>query len=129
MVSKLMWYGNNITHSYYETPFKTSIKHVLCICSNPGILRIADFQAVQDAVWPARSKYYNLGIALGVSADDLDATEKSQSYRVDECFGDMLKKCLRRDEGLSQRKLARALANETVGYGNLGKKILEMTFL
>ena len=91
---------------------------------------MADFSAVLNAVWPARSRYYNLGIALRVSADDLDGIEKSNLYKVDECFREMLKICLRRDEGLSQQKLANALAkfNETVGYGNLGRDILAKTF-
>ena len=102
--------------------------YILCTCFHPEILRMADFPAVQNAVWPARCKYYNLGIALKVSADDLDAIEKSNSYKVDECFREMLKKCLKCDDGLSQRALADALANESVGYGNLAEEILALTF-
>ena len=83
---------------------------------------------VLKAVWPARSKYYNLGIALRVSADDLDATERSSAYKVDECFTEMLKICLRRSEGLSQRRLADALESHPVGYGNLGEKVRSVKF-
>ena len=96
--------------------------------SYPEILRMTEFAAVQNAVWPARSQYYNLGIALKVSADDLDAIEKSSSYKVDGCFAEMLKNCLKREEGLSQRALADALASQPVGYGNLGAVIRAMRF-
>ena len=88
-----------------------------------GILKIENLVDVQNAVWPARSKYYNIGIALGVPAGDLDAFEKSNAHRVDECFMDVLKHCLRRNEGLSQQKLANALASDPVGFGNLADEI------
>ena len=91
--------------------------------SSSGILRIDNLRDVQDAVWPARSKYYNIGIELGVPDGDLDAFEKSNSYRVDGCFMDVLKHLLRRSEGLSQKKLADALASPPVGFGNLADNI------
>lgn len=74
-------------------------------------------------MWPARSKYYNIGVALGVPAGDLDAFERSNAYRVDECFMDVLKHCLRQSEGLSQQKLADALASNSVGFGNLADEV------
>ena len=74
-------------------------------------------------MWPARSKYYNIGIELGVPDGDLDAFEKSNSYRVDGCFMDVLKHLLRRSEGLSQQKLADALASPSVSFGNLANSI------
>ena len=100
--------------------------NILCLSSE--ILRIENLLEVQNAVWPARAKYYCFGVALGVSPDDLDAFEKSNAYRVDECFMEVLKYCLRQKEGLSQQKLADALASNPVGLGNLADEIRCMRF-
>ena len=92
------------------------------------IFRIDDLLKVQNAVWEARSKYYSLGLALGVSAGDLDAIEKSCVCKVDDCFVEMLKVCLRSGSGLSQQALADALALPTVGFRHLGDQIRARTF-
>ena len=99
------------------------------ICeSYAEIFRIGDLVTVQNAVWEARSKYYSLGLALGVQAGDLDAIEKSCMCKVDDCFVDMLKACLRSESGLSQEALAKALALPTVGFKHLGDQIRSRTF-
>ena len=105
-----------------------SVSNHFFICLSSGILRIENLADVQTAVWPARTKYYCIGVALGVPTDDLDAFEKSNAYRVDECFMEVLKHCLRRGEGLSQQKLADALASNPVAFGNLADEIRCMRF-
>ena len=92
-----------------------------------GILRIEKLCDVQAAVWDARSEYYNIGIALGVPAGDLDAFKRNGA-RDDDCFVDVLKHCLRQPEGLSQKKLADALASKPVAFGGLAEEIRNKKF-
>ena len=115
----------NVVHiAYYYNKFNIYLGPF----THTGMLTMDNFAAVLSAVWPARSQYYNLGLALQVSANDLDAIQKSNAYRVDECFTDMLKLILRGTEGLSQDALADALGSNTVGFGSLACDIRSMTF-
>ena len=93
-----------------------------------GIFTIDDLGQLQAAVWSARSQYYSLGTALGVSAGDLDAIEKSGFGQIDRCFTEMLKVCLKRERGLSQQELADALGSPAVGFGRLAQEIRSKTF-
>ena len=72
--------------------------------------------------------YNNIGLALRVPAGDLEAIEKSNAYKVDRCFQEMLKVCLSREGGLSQRALADALCSPTVARADVGRKIRSQTF-
>ena len=80
-------------------------------------------QQVLDLSWEARTKYYNIGLALDLPSDVLDTIEKSNSYKVEAIFTEMIKECLRR--GLvTQMKLAEALRSRQVGFENLSDDIL-----
>ena len=84
-------------------------------------------QQVLDLVWEARTKYYNIGLALELPSDALDTIEKSNSYRVEAIFTEIIKECLRR--GLvTQTKLAEAVSSSQVSFAYLSSDILAKKF-
>ena len=91
-------------------------------------LTMDHFQQVLNVAWPARTEYSNISIELGLAADFTDAIEKSHSYRVDKCFTEMIKACLRQGL-LTPEKLANALSANSVGFGYLSEEILAMKFI
>ena len=100
---------------------------MICTIGHVDRLMMDHFQQVRTVAWPARTKYSSLGIELGLAADTIDAIEKSNSYRVDESFTEIIKACLR--EGiLTQKKLADALSTNPVGFGYLSKEVLAVKF-
>ena len=96
-----------------------------------GCLDINDLCAVQVAVWGARSKWYDIGVALRVSPDTLDVIDKDKRGACDDCFREMLKEWLRRPEPHpTWTELAQALKSPVIGYGHLANelppKVLEL---
>ena len=78
-------------------------------------------------MWPARTKSSGIGLALGLAPDAFDAIERSNSYRVDDVFIEMMEKCLR--QGLvTQEKLADAVGSKQVSFGYLSEEILAIKF-
>ncbi len=86
-------------------------------------LTVDDLAAVQSKAWSARHKWYNIGLQLGLKADDLDCIQMSDRDSAN-CFTEMLKQWLR--QGSIEKtwdKLIKALQSETVNYGTLAKSI------
>lgn len=90
------------------------------------MLTMAHFKQVRDAIWDARVKYQNIGIELGLSPDDVDAIVEDEGGKVEKCFVEVLKRCLK--DGISQKKIADALQSTPVGYGYLGREFLDKKF-
>ena len=85
-----------------------------------GLLNICDLPKVQDAVWDARAKWYNIGLRLGLSADTLDAIAKAHQRQPEECFTDAMKEWLRSDDPWpTWEALGDALSSPVVGYAHL----------
>ena len=92
--------------------------------NNAGYLTINELDSVLKKVWEARNKWQNIGLALGVSQDDLDAIRVSNSDDADKCFAQVLAKWLRScSRSKSWRVLADALRSPTVGYQCLANNI------
>ena len=84
-------------------------------------LTIDDLVVVQLKVWSARHKWYNIGLQLGLKADDLDCIQMSD---LGSCFTEMLKQWLRHKSiEKTWDKLIKALQSETVNYGDLANSI------
>ena len=87
-------------------------------------MNIHDLPKVQDAVWAARAKWYNIGLRLGMSADILDATAKACLHQPEECFTDTIKEWLRNDDPQpTWQALGDALRSPVVGYAHLAENL------
>ena len=77
-----------------------------------------------ESVWEARSKWYYLGLKLGISAGTLDAISTSANQNTDACFTDMIKDWLKNGEPRpTWATLAKALKSPMVGYSQLAEKL------
>ena len=82
---------------------------------------------VLGLVWDARTQYYNIGLALDLPPDDIDAIVSGNSYKPNPIFMEMIKECLRR--GLvTQEKLAKAVSSPQVCFTYLSDCILAEKF-
>ena len=78
-------------------------------------------------MWEARTKYYGVGLELGLPSDAIDAIEKSNHHKVEPIYTEMIKECLK--QGLvTQKKLAEAVSSQLVDYKRLSDGILAKKF-
>ena len=93
-------------------------------CTGFEVLTITDLAKVQNETWEARTRWYNLGLQLGVPVDTLDAIQYNHPTNCDQCFTDMIKEWLRAfDLQQTWEALAKALESPQVGQSNLAKQI------
>ncbi len=89
---------------------------------------IFDLETILEVLYPARLKWYNLGIKLGLDNTTLDCIKTKERDDCDACLKSMLQKVL--DETtLTQAKIVHALESPLVQYRSLTNKIKRMTFL
>ena len=74
------------------------------------------------AAWEARVEWYNIGLGLRISPDDLDTIQKDHRD-TKPCYMEMLKVWLRTKPHPSWSKLAEALKSPLVGYEDLADKL------
>ena len=76
-----------------------------------------DFRLVLAMTWDARSKWCNLGLALGVSAETLDIIRQNCEGDAEKCFVDMISRWIKSDDvgDKSFKAISRALALTSVG--------------
>lgn len=99
-----------------------------CIILGDHQLSVGDLQKVQKCIWDARSKWYNIGLELGIDAGTLDAIAEDSTQNPDRCFRAMLTKWLRQDSPkLTWTALAVALRSSSVGHGKLAEQALQAT--
>ena len=78
----------------------------------------------QNFTWDARSKWYNVGLALGISADTLDAIRRNHQGICEDCYTTVLREWLREEPTLSS--LAEALRSPSVNMGHLAEQLTLM---
>ena len=79
---------------------------------------------VLEALYPASTKWYNLGLRLGLQVSVLDAINARCNKDPGECLREMLKEWLRRGLPLpTWEGLAEALTSTAVGESALGRTI------
>ena len=87
-------------------------------------LHIEDLYVVQNTVWDARARWYNVGLGLHISAYKLDAIKETHKNSTDPCFTDMLAHWLKTSHPKpSLNALAKALESPSVEYGELAERI------
>ena len=89
----------------------------------PGKLTIDNLGDVLEAVWEARSEWYNIGLKLGISAGTLDSIEAT-NQNPGRCLTAMIKDWLRSGRPKSSwAAVARALKSPMVGYAQLAEQL------
>ena len=89
-----------------------------------GTLDISNLSDVLEAVWEARSKWYNIGLKLGTSAGTLDSIKTGSKENPDECVTAMIKDWLNNGNPRpTWAAVARALKSPMVGYGHLAEQL------
>ena len=85
-----------------------------------SILTIDDLASVQVALWEGRTRWYNLGLELGIPPRTLDAIRRIKYHVTDDCLRETLIAWLTSSElRPSWSSLARALKTASVGLGEL----------
>ena len=88
-----------------------------------GELSIDDLGDVLEAVWEARSQWYNIGLKLGISVGTLDSIELS-NQNPGRCLTAMIKDWLKNGKPKpSWAQLAKALKSRMVGYAQLAEEL------
>ena len=88
------------------------------------VLSINDLGAVLEAVWEARSRWYNMGLKLGTSPGTLDAIKLEAKESPDNCITAMIKDWLNNGKPRpTWAAVAKALRSPMVGYGHLAEQL------
>ena len=85
-------------------------------------LKEEDLSDVQDELWEARIKWYDIGLRLRIPASDLDVIE-NDGGDTGARFRNMLLKWLRQGKNCTWEALIKALSSPSVGYTTLANSI------
>ena len=88
------------------------------------MLSSGELNTVLNLTWDARSKWYNIGLGLGISVGTLDAVKKDHREYCDECYTEVLKRWLRNDLSPTWRALADALRAPSVNMSHIAEQLL-----
>ena len=78
-----------------------------------------------ESVWEARTKWYNIGLKLGIAPGTLDSIKLAEKQNPDECITTMINRWLRDDKFEPTWKLIdEALRSPMVGYGKLADQFM-----
>lgn len=87
-----------------------------------ALLGINDLAAVQDAIHTCRSKWYNLGLQLGVDEGTLRSFEKDYRHSDDQ-LREVITTWLKTSKNPTWGALADALNKHVIGEANLAREI------
>lgn len=94
----------------------------MCICT--GILTMNDLVLIVDELWSARSRWYNIGLVLGVSVDSLEGISHTNRGHTDICLLECIKYWLRQPyPRATWSAIIEALRSPAVGCGELAGRI------
>ena len=89
----------------------------------PDLLTIGDLNTVTNSTWDARSKWCEVGLALGILATTLDAIRVNKQS-CEDCYTEMLKQWLEGDYPMQTwNGLASALKSPSVGMDALANQL------
>ena len=75
-------------------------------------------------MWPARTKWYFIGVRFNIQASQLDVIERNDSD-IDSQFRNMIKKWLDIGEGCTWRAVYDALRDSTVNHNATAEELKE----
>ena len=84
---------------------------------------IRDLSEIYIKCWEARNKWFNIGLTLSLTKDDLDAIKRTHRDNVEQCFIEMLDLWLKTSSSPTLAKLIQALKQRTVGLQHLAEKL------
>ena len=83
-----------------------------------------DFDVVVNAIWEARAKWQNIGLALGIPYSDIEVVKKDSPGDAEECFRSVIRLWLtREDPRPTWAALVEVLKSPMVQYGFLAARI------
>ena len=89
-----------------------------------GELSIDDLCGTLKTMWEARSKWYFIGLELGISPGTLKAIKKNNNQDPDDCLTAMLEYWLSNGKPKPLwATVAKALKSPMVGYAELAEKL------
>ncbi len=81
------------------------------------------YEIAHELLWPARSEWYNFGIALGVDKNTLKSIQKTHRSNCDDCFNAMLKSCSETNRSLTWSGVCEALKKPSVARNDVAESI------
>lgn len=86
-----------------------------------------DLASIQTALWEGRSKWYDIGLQLGLTPGTLDAIQRTNHHVADDCFRETLKEWLSSPNlKPSLNRLADALKARPVGLEQLAEELSKL---
>ena len=92
-----------------------------------NLLQSQNVVELQNLIWEARTKYYNIGLELRPDAATLDSITQSQYHQVDDCFHAVLGACIRK--GITKTMIVNALKSPTVGNDKIAEEVQNHSFI
>ena len=87
---------------------------------------IDDFAEVQEALWEARFKWYNIGIRLKLKVPDLNCIKFEPGIDLEEKFNRMINSWLNMGESCTWPTLCGALTHPTVAMPNVAEEVMRV---
>lgn len=97
------------------------------LIADKRLLQNHNLVELQNLTWEARTKYYNIGLELGLDATTLDSITQSRYHQVDECFHAVLGACIRK--GITKAMIVDALKSPTVGNDVTADQVQNHSFI
>ena len=107
-------------HALWFEKAPSSFPNSGIIPDTEGELNIKDLDAIKEAAWEARAKWYNIGLKLNIDPGTLD-TIKGNYDSIDDQFQAMLTTWLKINPRPTWGALAIALRSRIVGYEQLAE--------
>ena len=98
------------------------------VCIHTGILTDRDLKVVLREVWEARSKWYYIGLELGLSTGILDAIKTENRSEYQTCLTECLKWWIAHEVLPTWLVIIEALRSPLVGMNQLAEMI-EMKYM
>ena len=100
---------------------------MLCLVLFVDRLTIDHLLKVLKLLWPARTRFFIIGLELGIQRATIDVIQEVHRNDTDECFRGMIQECF--NQGLiTKQKLAEAVGSPPVGFEKLREEILATEF-
>ena len=88
-------------------------------------LTLKDLGSVRKETFEARSKWYDVGLELGVPVDELDCIQCDHGGEAKDCHLEMLKCWLKAADSTTWAALVEALGSDVVGENALARRLEE----